>query len=157
MKLIERTLALGNLLNFTDTAYIETDRSLRVIAWNPPAQRLFHHSESQALGEYLNNLIGVDKDWLLNCTCTERRTIEIQDGAGDKCCCQIAYTPIMSLASKKLGISMIAVNTDAAADIRPELQFLPKQKIQEICNIAPIGIYHVSLEGKLTMANSEYA
>nr|WP_320191362.1 diguanylate cyclase [uncultured Desulfobacter sp.] len=156
MKLVERILALGNLLDFSDTAYIETDLSLRVLVWNPVAKKLFHHSENQALGEYLDNLIPVDKDCLLNCTCTERRTIDIQDKAGKTCSCQITYTPIMSLEAEKLGISMIAAKTDTGK-MGPGLKVLPKQKIQEMCNIAPIGIYHVSLEGKLTMANSEYA
>lgn len=157
MKLVERTLALGNLLDFSHTAYVETDLSLRVIVWSPAAERLFHYFENQALGQYLNNLIAVDKDWLLNCTRTERRIIDIQDGAGKTCSCQITYTPIMSLEAEKIGISMIASRAEPTTEIRPGLKYLPKQKIQEMCNIAPIGIYHVSLEGKLTMANSEYA
>ncbi len=32
-----------------------------------------------------------------------------------------------------------------------------KQYIEEIYEYAPIGIYHVNLKGKITMANSEYA
>ncbi|WP_321418161.1 hypothetical protein [uncultured Desulfobacter sp.] len=55
-----------------------------------------------------------------------------------------------------MGISMIAAKTDTGK-MGPGLKVLPKQKIQGMCSIAPIGIYHVSLEGKLTMANSEYA
>lgn len=157
MKLIEQTLALGNLLDFSNTAYIETDPSLRVMVWNSAAQRLFHYSEPQALGAYLNDLIAVDKDALLNCTCTEKRRLYIQGDAGKKCCYQLTYTPIMSLDAKTLGISMIATKAEATGIIGPGLKVLPKQKIQEMCNIAPIGIYHVSLEGKLTMANSEYA
>lgn len=157
MKLIERTLALGNLLEFSHTAYIETDLSLRVLAWNSAAQRLFHHSENQALGQYLSNLIPVDKDCLLNCTCTEKCTIEIKEKAGKTCCCQITYTPIISLGAQIVGISMIAEKVAASSDIRSDFKDLLNQKIQEMCNIAPIGIYHASLEGQLTMANSEYA
>lgn len=157
MKLIERILALGNLLEFSDIAYIETDIFIRIISWNSAAQRLFHHSEDQALGQYLSNLIPVDKDSLLNCTRTERQPIQIQDKAGENCHYQITYTPIMSLKAERLGVALTAEKISSPPETHPELKALSEQEIQELCNSAPIGIYHVSLDGKLNMANSEYA
>lgn len=157
MKLIERILALGNLLEFSDIAYIETDIFIRIISWNSAAQRLFHHSEDQALGQYLSNLIPVDKDSLLNCTLTERQPIQIQDKAGENCDYQITYTPIMSLKAERLGVALTAEKISSPPETHPELKALSEQEIQELCNSAPIGIYHVSLDGKLNMANSEYA
>lgn len=157
MKLIERTLALGNLLDFSHTAYIETDLSLRVITWSPVAQRLFHHSENQALGQYLNDLIPVDKNRLFNCTCTEMHAIEIQDQEGKNYSYRITYTPIIGLQKKKLGVALIAKKDSSRPKTKSGFKSLPKQKIQALCNIAPIGIYYVTLDGQLNMANSEFA
>ncbi|OQY51379.1 MAG: hypothetical protein B6230_05010 [Desulfobacteraceae bacterium 4572_89] len=50
IKLIDQTLAIGNLIGYSGMAYIETDIDLRILSWNPNAEDLFGYSENDVLG-----------------------------------------------------------------------------------------------------------
>jgi len=156
IKLIDRILALGNLMGHARMAHIETDMELRISAWNQGAKELFSHSENEALGQFLNELIPVNKETLIQCTQAGRMSISHGNGQEQKRQCDITYAPIINLQAEKLGIALLATNITDKSKNGTRLK-QKKQQIEEIFGVAPIGIYHVNLEGNLTMANSEYA
>ena len=156
IKPIDRTLALGNLMGYARMAYMETDMDLRVSTWNQGAENLFRHSESEALGRFLDELIPVNKENLIQCTRAGMISICHENEQGQKILCDITYAPIMNLQAKKLGVALLAtILSDKSKDETYLKQ--KKQQIEEIFGVAPIGMYHVNLEGNITMANSEYA
>lgn len=156
IKLIDRTLALGNLMGYARMAYIEADMDLCVSAWNQGAKDLFRHSENEALGRFLDELIPVNKETLIQCTRAGMMTISHGNEQGQESLCDITYAPIINLQAKKLGIALLAANLSDKSKDETDLK-QKKQQIEEIFGVAPIGMYHVNLEGKITMANSEYA
>ena len=62
----------------------------------------------------------------------------------------------MNLQAEKLGIALLAINISDKSKDKTHLK-QKKQQIEEIFGVAPIGMYHVNLDGKITMVNSEYA
>ena len=62
----------------------------------------------------------------------------------------------MNLKAEKLGISVLAMDISSRLKGEPDME-RQQQHIREIYRVAPIGIYHVTIEGRITMANSEYA
>lgn len=156
IKLIDRILALGNLMGYARMAHIEADMDLRVSAWNQGATDLFRHSENEALGRFLDELIPVNKETLIQCTRAGMMTISHENGHGQKILCDITYAPIINLQAKKLGIALLVANLSDKSKDETDLK-QKKQQIEEIFGVAPIGMYHVNLDGNITMANSEYA
>jgi nitrogen fixation/metabolism regulation signal transduction histidine kinase len=57
IKLIDRTLALGNLMGYA-RAHIEADMDLRVSTWNQGAEYLFRQIKKQCIGKTLKNIQG---------------------------------------------------------------------------------------------------
>jgi diguanylate cyclase (GGDEF)-like protein len=156
IKLIDRVLALGNLMGYARIAHIEAGIDLRVCAWNQGATELFRHSENEALGHFLDELIPVDKETLIQCTQAGTMSIPHENEQGQKILCEITYAPIINLQAEKLGIALLAPNISDKSKDGTDLK-QKKQQIEEIFRVAPIGIYHVNMEGNITMANSEYA
>ncbi len=152
IKLIDRILALGNIMGYARMAHIETNVDLCVSAWNQGAQKMFGHSENEALGHFLDKLIPVDKETLIQCTRAGTMSISLGNEQGQKIKCDITYAPILSLQAEKLGIALLAINISEKTQLKQR-----KQQIEEIFGVAPIGMYHVNLDGKITMVNSEYA
>ncbi len=153
---MDNTLVLKNLTEYAGMAYMETGINLRVSEWNQGAEDLFGYSENAALGHFLYDLIPIDKEMLIQCEQWQRQSISHDNLHGKKIQCDITYTPIMNLKAEKLGMSLLAIDLSGRlkGDTGLELQ---KQDIEEIFSYAPIGIYHVQLDGKITMANSAYA
>jgi diguanylate cyclase (GGDEF)-like protein/PAS domain S-box-containing protein len=135
-------------------AYIETDADLRVSQWSQGAKDLFRHSGNEALGRFLNELIPVSKDPLIQCT--RAGTMSIFHGPGQNIQCDITYAPIMTLEAEKMGVALLAISTSDKLKEETDLN-QKNQHLEEMYGVAPIGIYHVNLEGDITMANSEYA
>lgn len=150
----DRTLALGDLIAHARMAYIETDADLRVSQWSQGAKDLFRHSENEARGRFLNELIPVSKDPLIQCA--RAGTMSIFHGPGQNIQCDITYAPIMTLQAEKMGVALLAINTSDKLKEETDLN-QKNQHLEEMYGVAPIGIYHVNLEGDITMANSEYA
>ncbi len=84
IKLIDRILALGNLMGYARMAHIETDMDLRISAWDQGAKDLFRFSENEALGHFLDELIPVNKETLIQCTQTGTMSIFHGDGHGQE-------------------------------------------------------------------------
>jgi diguanylate cyclase (GGDEF)-like protein/PAS domain S-box-containing protein len=155
-KLIDRILALGNLIGYAGIAYIEADNCLQVSSWNKGAADLFGYSEYETMGCFLYELIPLEKDKLVKCRRTRRETVTYIAGSGQKLHCEILYTPIMTTKGEKLGIAVLARDISEELQLKKNLK-QQKQHLSDIFDFAPIGIYHVNMEGSVTSANSEYA
>jgi diguanylate cyclase (GGDEF)-like protein/PAS domain S-box-containing protein len=153
---IDRALALKNLIGYARMAYIEADINLRITSWNQGAKELFGYSENMAIGHFLDQRIPMGKEMLNNCNQARTQSIYLDNPQGQKKQYHLTYAPIFNLNHEKIGIALLAINVSTiledGAGVKEQ-----KQYIEEIYGYAPIGIYHVTLEGKITMANSEYA
>ncbi len=153
---IDRALALKNLIGHARMAYIEADINLRITSWNQGAEELFGYSEIMAIGYFLDQRIPMGKEMLNNCKQAQMQSISFDNPQGQKRQNNITYAPILNLNHEKIGIALLAIDVAPILKDGADLEE-QKQYIQEIYGFAPIGIYHVTLEGKITMANSEYA
>ncbi len=155
-KLIDRILALGNLVGYAGLAYIEADNNLQISSWNKGAADLFGYSEDETMGCLLNELIPLKRNRLINCHKTQCASVAYTGGNGQQIYCEIFYTPIMTTRGEKLGIAVLARDISEELKMKKDLKWY-KQHLGNIFDFAPIGIYHVDLEGSVTLANSEYA
>ncbi len=155
-KLIDRILALGNLIGHARLAYIEADLQLQVSSWNLGAQYLFGYSEDDTMGRFLNELIPVSKRELSNCKKTQLLTSSHVNNNGQEIQCDIYYAPILNPKGEKLGIAVLA--KDISSRLKDKANLKQQQEhLEEIFGFAPLGIYHVNMEGKILSANPEYA
>lgn len=155
-KLIDRILALGNLIGQADLAYVEANMKLQVASWNPGAQKLFGYTEDETMGRLLNELIPVSKMELSNCKQAKVLTCSHVNGKGLPIQCDIHYAPIMNTKGEKLGVAVLGKDISDRLKDKENLK-QQEQFLKDIFGFAPIGIYHVSLEGKIVSANPEYA
>jgi diguanylate cyclase (GGDEF)-like protein/PAS domain S-box-containing protein len=155
-KLIDRILALGNLIGQANLAYIEADINLNVSSWNPGAQTLFGYTEDETMGQLLNELIPVTKRDLNNCRQTQRVTTAVKNKEGVEKQCEINFAPIMNTKGEKLGVAVLAKDISARLKDQENLK-QQEQNLKDIFGFAPIGIYHVSRQGNVVSANPEYA
>ncbi len=155
-KLIDRILALGNLIGHARLAYIEADLKLQVSSWNLGAQDLFGYSEDDTMGRFLNELIPVSKRELTNCKKTQLLTCSHVNNNSQEIQCDIYYAPIMNTRGEKLGIAVLAKDISSRLKDKASLK-QQEEYLEEIFGFAPIGIYRVDLEGRILTANPEYA
>ena len=155
-KLIDRILALGNLIGHARLAYIEADNDLQVSSWNRGARDLFGYAEDDTMGRFLNELIPVSKRKLKNCKHTQLLTCSQVTHNGRELHCDIYYAPIMNTKGEKFGVAVLAKDISGRLKDKANLK-QKEQHLNDIFGFAPIGIYHVNMEGKIVSANSEYA
>ncbi len=155
-KLIDRILALGNLIGQAHLAYVEADINLNVSSWNPGAEELFGYTEDETMGRFLNELIPVSKRELDNCRKTQFLTCSHKNKQGAEIQCKIYYAPIMNTKGEKLGVAILAKDISARLKDKESLK-QQEQYLKDIFGFAPIGIYHVSQAGNVVSANPEYA
>ena len=131
-KLIDRILALGNLIGHARLAYIEADSQLQVSSWNLGAQDLFGYSEDDTMGRKLNELIPVTRRELLNCKGTKLLTCSYINNNGREMQCEIYYSPIMNTKGEKLGVAVLAKDISSRlkdkADLKHQKQHLKQQE-----------------------------
>lgn len=155
-KLIDRILALSNLIGQANLAYMEANIDLSVSSWNPGAQKLFGYTEDETMGKPLYDLIPVTRRALNNCRTTEFIFCADKNKHGEPIKCDIYYAPIMNLKGEKLGVAVLAKDISARLKDKENLKQQEKN-LKDIFGFAPIGIYHVSTEGNVVSANPEYA
>ncbi|MCD4741038.1 MAG: diguanylate cyclase [Desulfobacteraceae bacterium] len=156
MKLLDRVLALSSLVGLAEMAYIEADKHLNVLTWNHGAITLFNCSEQEAISKKLDMLVPIDKKKLLECPNSEKITKSIIDDNGYKLWYDFLITPIISIKGEKLGVSILVKDISKEIQKNSDLGEYRKQ-LQEIYEFAPIGIYKADMEGKFTLANSQFA
>ena len=155
-KLIDRIMALGNLVSHAKLAYIEAGSDLQISSWNKAAVDLFGYGEDDTMGRFLPEIIPVNEIDLIQCKIPRSITCSISKNSGQKVECEIFYTPIVSTKCERLGVAVLA--KDISKKIK-DSTLLKKQKqyFEDIFGFAPVGMYHVNLEGNITSANPEYA
>ncbi len=155
-KLIDRIFALGNLIGHARLAYMEADNELRVSSWNQGAVNLFGYAEDDTMGRLLNELIPVNRKDLVNCNKTQSLTCSHVNQKGETIQCDIFFAPIINTKGEKFGIAVLARDISGRLKDKANLK-QQEQHLKDIFGFAPIGIYHVNMEGKMTSANPEYA
>ena len=95
-KLIDRILALSNLMGQADLAYIEADLNLQVSSWNPGAEKLFGYTENETMGRFLNELIPVSKRELNKRQQMKLLALDAVNGQDVKIQCEIHFISIMN-------------------------------------------------------------
>ncbi len=155
-KLIDRILALGNLIGHAKLAFMEADNDLRVSSWNQGAANLFGYTEDDTMGRPLNDLIPVSRRDLINCKQTHSLTCSHINNRNKEIQCDIFYAPIISTIGEKIGIAVLAKDISDRLKDKANLK-QQEQHLKDIFGFAPIGIYHVDMEGKVVSANPEYA
>ncbi len=155
-KLMDRMLALSDLIGHADIAYIEANRKLEVVYWNQGAVRMFGLSEDDAMGQFLYDLLSLKKRELRACTETTLATFSRQDTKGCTIPYVLYYAPIMKVNGEKLGVAVMA--KDILGNEKEKAAFRSRDKnLDDIFEFAPMGIYHINKEGNVVCANPEYA
>ncbi|MFO7913884.1 MAG: diguanylate cyclase [Desulfotignum sp.] len=156
IKLFDRILALGNLIGQARLGYMEMNLDFQVTSWNTGAAQIFGYSEDDIIGCPLDTCIPIDKEEL---TCG-RQAIVISDcPVSEKpksFNCEIFYSPIVNQQNKTCGHAILAKDISEQMPYKNNFQ-QQIMHLEEIYRYAPIGIFHVSLEGSITEANSEFA
>ena len=156
MKLLDRVLALGNLVGLAEMAYIESDCNLNILTWNAGAVKLFGYSERDAMTKTMDSVVPIEKHSLINCNQPEKITKSILDQYGHKIWYDFFIAPIISLKGERLGISILV--KDISKDIQKDTDLIEyRNQLQQIYESAPVGIYKADMEGNFTLANSEFS
>ena len=156
IKLFDRVLALGNLIGQARLGYMETNLDFQVTSWNTGAADIFGYSEDDMIGCRLDTCIPINTEDL---TCTRQAVVTSACCAGKKrrpFACEMYYSPIVNQQNETRGHAILAREIPGQVQNQNTLQ----QKIahlEEIYRGAPIGIFHVSMDGGITEANSEFA
>lgn len=155
LKLIDRILALGNLIGQAKLAYIEANTDLQVSSWNKGAAQLFGYTEDETMGHFLDELTPLTKRELINCKTTQFITTEVK--RGDKTIqCEIFYAPIQSTKGEKFGVAVLAKDISARIKEKATLK-RHRHNLTQIFEFAPIGFFHVNSENNIISSNPEYA
>ena len=156
IKLFDRILALGNLIGQARLGYMEMNLDFQVTSWNAGAAQIFGYSEDDIIGCRVDRCIPINKDELTSA----RQAVVISDcGITKKSkafTCEIFYSPIVNQQNKTCGHAILAKDLSGQMPYKNNLQ-QQVVHLEEIYRYAPIGIFHVSLEGSITEANSEFA
>ncbi len=156
MKLLNRVLALGNLINLAEMAYIEADLDLNVITWNSGASKLFNHSEQESTSISLDKLIHINRTELLEYDEPKIITKTIIDKNGEKIWYDFYVSPITDSQYEKAGVSILVKDVSKEVQKNTDLENY-REQLQKIYEYAPVGIYKADMDGELILANSELA
>ena len=149
-------MSLSTLIGHARLAYIEADTELRVASWNQGAVHLFGYSEDDTMGKALCELVPLDRDDLRTCRKTRVATCCHKNIEGREIQSEIFFTPIMNFHGDRLGMAVLAKDISARLKDKESLR-QKEQHLADISGFAPIGMYHVDMDGKVVSANPEYA
>lgn len=155
-KLIDRIIALGNLMGHAKLGFIEADNELRVSSWNQGAAQIFGYSEDDTMGRFLYELIPIARRELNNCKQTQFITCSQVNNKGKEIQCDLYYTPIRNTNGEKIGIAVLTNDISSRLKDKENLK-KQEQHLKDIFGFAPVGICHVNSLGKVISANPEFA
>jgi diguanylate cyclase (GGDEF)-like protein/PAS domain S-box-containing protein len=155
MKLLDRVLALSNLVGHAEMAYIEADNDFNILSWNEGAVKLFGYTEQDAISLQIDLLVPIRKKDLINCIKPIKLTKSIDNQNGEKVWYDFFITPIVSLKGEAKGFSVLI--KDISKEIKRDTDLNEYRiQLQQIYEFAPVGIYKADLEGDFLLANSEF-
>ncbi len=156
IKLFDRVISLGNLIGKAQLAYVETDRDFRVTSWNTGASDIFGFSEDETMGHPLDQFLPLTKsDPGSGC---QRVVMAVPDENGKETTihCEVSHSPIVNRDNQRVGHALLARNISETIRDRADLK-QQIRRLEEVTKFAPIGIFHVAMDGRVTRANSELA
>ncbi|HEY9667223.1 MAG TPA: PAS domain S-box protein, partial [Coleofasciculaceae cyanobacterium] len=135
-ELREFSQRMALLVQQTPLAVIEWTTDLKVVEWNPAAERIFGYSRSEALGHHAIELMvpdtareKVNQIWnqLLHQKGGTRSTNENFTKAGKKIYCEWYNTPLINSQGKIIGIASLVQDVTPAKLARKALEQTKKQ------------------------------
>ncbi len=151
-------LILGHLIDMAGVGYIEINTGFCITLWSRGVQSLLGYNERESLGRRLDDIIPVDEQELCQ-----------NDGAGvirvlcmgnqtQPVLCEIHYISIIDSNGKNVGTALLVKEARDVHDERSKSSLKARgSSMEDILGFAPVGIFHVGLDGNLVMANSESA
>ena len=156
IKLFDRILALGNLIGQARLGYLETNLGFQVTSWNSGAAEIFGYSEDDMIGCRLDACIPIDTEELTSARLTVVPAATCAGSNHKPSACEVFYAPIVNQQRETCGHAMLAKKIPEQVQLQDKLQ-QQIAHLEEIYRGAPIGIFHVSMDGGITEANSEFA
>jgi len=115
----------------TPLAYIELDKNLIIVDWNPAAEEIFGYKKDYSLGKYVNEVIKIKdkkiniKDFFLNCKSNCKGSSVIHEhlsNSGNTIFCEWYITPFINSNSEITGIASLVRNITKRKQVELELQ-----------------------------------
>ncbi|MCF8044479.1 MAG: diguanylate cyclase [Desulfarculaceae bacterium] len=156
IKLLDRVIALSNLIGQAGMAYIEADTELNVFTWNPGAAGLFGISEEEAMAVPLDRSVPLDREMLLALSNAGFSSDTMQRSSGAKVWYDLFYSPITDTCGEKLGIAILARDITKLIHLNTSTREAKKQ-LNDIYMFAPVGMFHADINGSIESANPEFA
>ncbi|MEH0021708.1 MAG: diguanylate cyclase [Desulfobacter sp.] len=152
-----RTLTLGHLVDQAGLAYMETDRELCIRYWNKGAETMFGYSKDHVMGRHLDSVIPIENRVMCRLKDDEGACLARLENNTRHMQCRIRFTPIVDASGRKTGVALLVKDLIETGS-RDQAWFNAGDgAMSNILGFAPIGIFHVSADGMLAMANPEYA
>ncbi len=156
IKLFDRILALGNLIGQARLGYLETNLDFQVTSWNTGATELFGYSEDDMIGCSLDTCIPINIEDLTRARQAVVTSVCCAGKNHKSLACEMYYSPIINQHNETCGHAILAREIPGQVQHQDSLQ-QQIAHLEEIYQVAPIGIFHVNMEGGITEANSEFA
>lgn len=151
-------LILSHLIDNAGVGYVEIDTGFCITRWNKGAQNLLGYDEVAVLGRRLDDIIPVDEKELCQNDVAGSLRIFHMGNQSPHLQCEIHYSAIIDFNGEMSGIALLLKEIRAVRDERSESSLKARgNSMEDILGFAPVGIFHVGLDGNLAMANSESA
>jgi len=148
-------LILSHLIDKAGVGYIEIDTGFCITLWNKGAQSLLGYDEGAALGRRLDDILPVEENELCQHDIAGSMCIFHMGNHSQYVQCEIHYSAIIDFNGEMSGTALLVKEV---RDERSKSSLKARGKsMEDILGFAPVGIFHVGLDGNLVMANSESA
>lgn len=153
-----RNLILGHLMDQADIGYIEIDTEFCITLWSRGAETLMGRTARQVLGKKLAEVLALDEQALSENESTGDIRIFYRDSRKRFLQYQVHFISIIGTRGERTGTSLLVKEVPDARHDSPRSSLMAADNsIEDILGFAPVGVFHVTLDGNLTMANSECA
>jgi len=151
-------LILSHLIDKAGVGYIEIDTGFRITLWNKGAQNLLGYDEGSVLGRRLDDIIPVEEQELCRYDTAGSLRIFHTGSQSQPVHCEIHFSAIIDFNGETSGTALLMTEIRDVRDERVQSSLKARgNSMEDILGFAPVGIFHVGLDGNLSMANSESA
>ena len=153
-----QNLIMGHLIDQAGIAYLEVDKGFCITSWNRGAASLFGMDRDAVLGRRLDDIIPLNPRDLGMGDATGNMLIAHRDIRNRPVQYQVHYISIVDARGEKDGTALLIREGDLPRDACVQSSLKARShSMEDILGFAPVGIFHVGLDGDLAMANSEFA
>jgi PAS domain S-box-containing protein len=149
----------------TPLAYIEWDTSLKVLSWNPSAERIFGYRRDEMIGSNAFSVIVNDPGTHKDLASTWRRAIENGDGfryaaenvtkSGNRIHCEWYNAPILDSKGNVIGLSSLVQDITLKLDALSALQ-KNERRYMELVESTETGFVIMDAKGNVLDGNKEF-